>query len=76
MTEPTYKMVKIVGVSQESIADAVRNGVARAGETLKGLDWFEVVEVRGTIKEGKVDRFQVVMNIGFRVMRSEDLAMG
>jgi len=73
---PTYKMIKIVGVSQESIADAVRNGVARAAETLKGLDWFEVVEVRGAIKEGKVDCFQVVMNIGFRVMRPEDLTMG
>ena len=76
MAEPTYKMIQIVGVSQESIADAVRNGVARAGETLKGLDWFEVAEIRGTIKEGKVDRFQVKMNIGFLVMRPEELTMG
>ena len=76
MAEPTYKIIRLVGVSEESIADAVRQGVARAAETLKGLDWFEVVEIRGTIKEGKVDRFQVVMNIGFRVMRPEELTMG
>ena len=74
MPERTYKLIEIVGLSEESIAQAIRNGVSRAGETLKGLDWFEVTEIRGRIKEGKVDTFQVIMKIGFPVMRVEDMA--
>ena len=74
--EPTYRLTEIVGVSGDSIAQAVRNGVSRAAETLKGLDWFEVTQIRGTIKDGKVNSFQVEMKIGFRVMRPEELAMG
>ena len=74
MPERTYKLIEIVGVSEESIAQAIRNGVSRAAETLKALDWFEVTEIRGLIKEGKVDTFQVKMKIGFRVMRPEEMA--
>ena len=74
MPERTYKLIEIVGVSEESIAQAIRNGVSRSAETLKGLDWFEVTEIRGLIKEGKVDTFQVKMKIGFRVMRAEEMA--
>jgi len=75
MAEQTYKLVEIVGVSGDSVAQAVRNGVARAAETLQGLDWFEVSEIRGLIKDGKVDSYQVKMKIGFRLMRSEELKM-
>ena len=71
--EPTYRLTEIVGVSGESLAQAIRNGVNRAAETLKGLDWFEVTQIRGTIKEGTVDKFQVDIKIGFRVMRPEEL---
>jgi len=74
MPERTYKLIEIVGVSEESIAQGIRNGVSRAAETLKGLDWFEVTEIRGLIKEGKVSTFQVKMKIGFRVMRAEEMA--
>jgi hypothetical protein len=73
MPEQTYKLIEIVGLSEESIAQAVRNGIGRAGETLKGLDWFEVTEIRGRIREGKVT-FQVQMKIGFPVMRGEEMA--
>ena len=76
MPERTYKLIQIVGVSEETISQAIRNGVNRAAETLRGLDWFEVVEVRGLIKDGKVDCFQVKMNVGFRVMRPEEMQMG
>ena len=47
--------------------DAVRNGVARAAQTLRNLDWFEVTQVRGHIADGRVEHFQVGMKVGFRL---------
>ena len=73
MTEKTYKLVELVGVSENSIADAIRNAVARASQTLKGLDWFEMTEVRGLIKDGKVSSFQVKLKVGFRIMSDEEM---
>ena len=73
MTEKTYKLVELVGVSENSIADAIRNAVARASKTLKGLDWFEMTEVRGLIKDGKVSSFQVKIKVGFRIMSDEEM---
>jgi flavin-binding protein dodecin len=63
----TYRMTEIVGTSPESMEDAVRNGVARAAETLRHLDWFEITEVRGQIDGGDVQHWQVGMKIGFRL---------
>ena len=48
MPDKTYKIIELVGVSEESIQQAIRNAVARAAESLKGLDWFEMTEVRGS----------------------------
>ena len=63
----TYRVTEVVGTSSESIHQAVRNGVARASQTLRGLEWFEVLETRGSISDGQVDEFQVTMKIGFRL---------
>jgi hypothetical protein len=63
----TYRVTEIVGTSTESIDAAIRNGVARAGETLRHLDWFEVTEIRGQLVDGTVQHFQVGMKIGFRL---------
>jgi hypothetical protein len=49
------------------VDQAVRNAVARAGETLRNLDWFEVTEIRGHIMDGEVGHFQVGVKIGFRL---------
>jgi flavin-binding protein dodecin len=65
--EPTYRITEIVGTSNESIHQAVRNGVARAAETVRHLDWFEVTEIRGTVRDGEVSAFQVTMKLGFLV---------
>jgi dodecin len=65
--EPTYRLTEIVGTSQESVHQAIRNGVARAAETLRHLDWFEVTQVRGTVHDGQVGVFQVTMKVGFQV---------
>ncbi len=66
MTSKTYKKVEIVGTSDDSVSKAIENGLQRAGETLNHLDWFEVTEIRGHIKEGKPG-FQVSMKVGFRL---------
>ncbi len=64
----TYVLNEIVGTSDESIADAIRSGIARAGQTVRNLDWFEVVSVRGHIVNGsEVGHFQVTMKVGFRL---------
>lgn len=67
MTDRTYRVTEIVGTSPESIDTAVRNGIRRAGETLRHLDWFEVTEVRGQIIDGEVAHFQVGLKLGFRL---------
>ncbi|GAA0818297.1 dodecin [Streptosporangium amethystogenes] len=67
MTDRTYRVTEIVGTSGESIEAAVRNGVRRASQTLRHLDWFEVTEIRGHIEEGEVGHFQVGMKVGFRL---------
>lgn len=61
-----YAVTKIVGSSQKSIEDAIANAVATASKSLKNLDWFEVVETRGAIADGKVGWYQVALEIGFR----------
>ena len=73
MPDKTYKLIELVGVSEDSIDQAVRNAVSRAGETLRGLDWFEVLETRGTIADGKVAQFQVTIKVGFRIMSPNEL---
>ena len=65
--EPTYRLSEIVGTSTESIHQAIRNGVKRASQTIRNLDWFEVTQVRGTVADGEVGQFQVSMKVGFRV---------
>ena len=67
MSDRTYRVTEIVGTSPESIEAAVRNGVSRASRTLRHVDWFEVTEVRGQVKDGQVEHFQVGMKLGFRL---------
>ena len=64
-----YKMVEVVGTSPVSFADAVKSGIEEAGRSLHHMNWFEVVEMRGAVKDGKVGEFQVTMKIGFKVER-------
>jgi flavin-binding protein dodecin len=68
MQEKIYKLIEIVGVSSTSIEDAVQTAIGRASQSLKNLDWFEVVEARGSIQDGKVNEFQVKLKVGFRLM--------
>lgn len=67
MSDNVYKVVEIVGSSSKGIDDAVSNGIARASKTLQNLEWFEVVETRGHIENGKVAHVQAVLKLGFRL---------
>jgi len=72
-TGKTYKLIELVGVSEESTEDAIQNALAQASQTLKGLAWFEVKEMRGLIEDNKVSQFQVTLKIGFRILNEHEL---
>ncbi|MFF9349131.1 dodecin [Streptomyces sp. NPDC014734] len=67
MSNHTYRVTEIVGTSHEGVDDAVRRAVARASETLHNLDWFEITEVRGEIRDGRIEHYQVGLKVGFRL---------
>ncbi|MEU3225592.1 MULTISPECIES: dodecin [Streptomyces] len=67
MSNHTYRVTEIVGTSQEGVDEAIRNGVARASETLHNLDWFEITQVRGQIEDGRIAHYQVGLKVGFRL---------
>lgn len=67
MSDHVYKMIELVGSSTESADAAIRNAIARAEKTLRNLDWFEVLETRGHIDNGRVAHFQVRLRVGFRL---------
>ncbi len=67
MSANVYGVTEIVGTSSEGVDDAIRTGISRASTTLRGLDWFEVTEVRGHIQDGQVAHYQVGLKVGFRM---------
>lgn len=67
MTDNVYKKIELAGTSTVSSDDAVKNALAKAHESVRNMDWFEVQETRGHIVEGKVDHWQVVLKVGFRL---------
>ena len=67
MTDFVYKSVEITGTSTEGVTEAIDRAGGKASETLRNLDWFEVVNVRGHIEDGRVAHYQVTLKIGFRL---------
>lgn len=67
MSNSVYKKVELVGTSTESSDEAVKNALARASDSVRNMDWFEVQETRGHIVDGKVEHWQVVLKVGFRL---------
>jgi len=65
MQDHTYKLVDLVGTSTSSIEEAIQNAISRANETIRDLRWFEVVQTRGHIEDGKIDHYQVVLRVAF-----------
>lgn len=65
MADPVYKIVELVGTSEESISDAIDNAIKKASTTLRHLGWFEVGQIRGSIENKAVGRYQVTLKAGF-----------
>jgi flavin-binding protein dodecin len=67
MADRTYRITEMVGTSADSIEQAIRGAITRANLTLRHVDWFEVTEIRGYIRDGQLDHYQVGMKLGFRL---------
>jgi flavin-binding protein dodecin len=67
MPNHVYRVTEIVGSSPESVEQAIRNGIDRAAQTLRNVEWFEVTEIRGQVDDGAVAHFQVGLKVGFRL---------
>ena len=67
MADPVYRKSEFVGTSAKSFHEAAANAVAKAGEDLQNMSWFEVVEQRGNIVDGKIGQYQVTIQVGYRV---------
>ena len=67
MANHVYKLVEVVGTSPTGTDDAIRNAIATAARTIRHIDWFEVLETRGQVADGKVAHFQVTLKVGFRL---------
>jgi dodecin len=65
MSNHVYKKIELVGSSPHSIEEAVANAISRAQKTIRNMRWFEVTETRGHIENGKIDHWQVTLNVGF-----------
>ena len=65
MHEHVYKVIELAGSSDVSIEDAIQTAIARASKTLKHLRWFEVLQTRGHLEDGKIKHYQVVLKVGF-----------
>ncbi len=67
MSSRTYSLTEVVGTSPEGVDQAIRNGLERATQTVRHVDWFEVTQIRGYVRDSGVDHFQVTMKLGFRL---------
>ena len=67
MSDHVYRLSEIVGSSQTSVDDAIRNAIRKADETVRNIEWFQTGEIRGQVVDGDVAYYQVTLKIGFRV---------
>jgi dodecin len=63
----TYKKIEVVGTSLVGFSEAVQSAIADASKTIRHISWFEVIEQRGSVKDGKVAEYQVVLKVGFKI---------
>jgi dodecin len=67
MSEHVYKQIELTGSSKAGLEDAIQNAITKASKTLRNLRWFQVIETRGYVENGKVDYWQVTVKVGFRL---------
>ncbi|HRP25265.1 MAG TPA: dodecin family protein [Thauera sp.] len=70
MSSHVYKMIELVGSSPKGTDDAIQNAIETAAQSIRHIDWFEVLETRGHVVDGKVAHFQVTLKVGFRLETS------
>lgn len=63
-----YKIIEVVGTSTTSYDDAIKQAISEAAKSLKALSWFEVIQMRGGINNGKIEEYQVILKVGFRLL--------
>jgi dodecin len=67
MSNHVYKLVELTGSSTTNVEEAIKNAIAKASQTVRHMHWFQVVDTRGTIDNGKVEYWQVTIKVGFRL---------
>jgi hypothetical protein len=67
MTNRVYKLVELVGTSSTGTDDAIRNALETAALTIRNIDWFQVVDTRGHVRDGSIEHYQVTLKVGFRI---------
>lgn len=73
MNHRTYSLIELVGVSEISYDDAAKRAIERASQSLKGLGWFKVTQLRGLIRDGEMVEYQVTLQVGFRLLSEAEL---
>jgi flavin-binding protein dodecin len=68
MAAHTYKLIDLVGTSPTSTDEAIRNAIEKAAATVKHIDWYQVIESRGHVENGRVSHYQVALKVGFRIV--------
>jgi dodecin len=68
MAAHTYKLIELVGTSPTSTDEAIRNAIEKAAATVKHIDWYQVIESRGPVENGRVSHYQVALKVGFRIV--------
>lgn len=65
MSDRVYKLIEVTGTSETTLEDAIQTAISRSSETVRNMRWFQVVETRGAIQDGKVSQWQVTLKVGF-----------
>lgn len=71
MQDHIYKVIELVGSSETSIEDAINSAIGRANETIRHLRWFEVMQTRGHVENGKISHYQVTLKVGFTMEKAD-----
>jgi flavin-binding protein dodecin len=67
VSDHIYRVTEVVGSSDESVQQAIRNGISRVSRTVRNVEWFEATEIRGRVEDGQIAAFQVTLKVGFRL---------
>ena len=67
MSDHVYRITEVVGSSSESVQAAIDAGIARVSRTVRNVEWFEATQIRGSVQDGQISAYQVVLKVGFRL---------